>query len=98
MFNMAKKFDPAYKLEVCKQVESGATTAPEISKETGIHQNTLCSWLRHYRENKGMPFVGSGNVLPVNEEIVRLRRENKELREEVYILKNAAAYFAKYQK
>ena len=33
---MAKKFDPAYKLEVCKQVESGATTAPEISKETSI--------------------------------------------------------------
>ncbi|MGI6086214.1 MAG: transposase [Acetivibrionales bacterium] len=45
-----------------------------------------------------MPFVGSGNVLPENEEIVRLRRENKELREEVYILKNAAAYFAKHQK
>ncbi|MGI6086213.1 MAG: hypothetical protein ACOYIF_12415 [Acetivibrionales bacterium] len=35
---MAKKFDPAYKLEVCKQVESGAATIPEISKETGIHE------------------------------------------------------------
>jgi|LSQX01.3.fsa_nt_gb hypothetical protein len=36
MFNIAKKFDPVYKLEVCEQVESGATTVPEISKVTSI--------------------------------------------------------------
>ena len=95
---MAKKFDPAYKLEVCKQVESGAATVSEISRETGIHENTLYTWLKRYRENQDRPFVGSGRILPENEEIVRLRRENKDLREEVYILKNAAAYFAKHQK
>jgi len=44
------------------------------------------------------PFVGSGYILPENEELVRLRRENKRLEEEIYILKKAAAYFAQNQK
>ena len=95
---MSKKYDPAYKLEVCKTVASGQATVPEMSRETGISENTLYIWVRRYRENSAKPFVGSGRILPENEEMVRLRRENKDLREEVEILKKAAAYFAKNQR
>jgi transposase len=95
---MSKKFDPAYKLQVCQAVESGAATVPELSRETGISENTLYGWMKRYRENREKPFVGSGHILPENEEMVRLRRENKDLREEVEILKKAAAYFAKHQR
>ena len=95
---MSKKFDPAYKLQVCQAVESGAATVAELSRETGISENTLYGWMKRYRENKEKPFVGSGHILPENEEMVRLRRENKDLREEVEILKKAAAYFAKHQR
>ena len=95
---MTKKYDPAYKLEVCKTVDGGQATVPEISRETGISENTLYIWMKRYRENKEKPFVGSGHILPENEEMVRLRRENKDLREENEILKKAAAYFAKHQK
>ena len=93
-----KKYDPAYKLEVCKSVDSGHATVAEMSRETGISENTLYIWMRRYRENRAKPFVGSGHVLPENEEMVRLRRENKDLREENEILKMAAAYFAKNQR
>ena len=95
---MSKKFDPAYKLQVCQSVESGTATVPELSKETGINENTLYGWMKRYRDNREKPFVGSGNILPENEEMVRLRRENKDLREEVEILKKAAAYFARHQR
>ena len=95
---MSKKFDPAYKLQICQAVESGTATVVELSRETGINENTLYGWMRRYRENRERPFVGSGHILPENEEMVRLRRENKDLREEVEILKKAAAYFAKSQK
>jgi transposase len=95
---MSKKFDPAYKYEICKIVESGSSTVPELSRETGINENTLYGWIKRYRDNREKPFVGSGNVLPENEEIVRLRRENKNLREDNEILKKAAAYFAKNQR
>jgi len=95
---MSKKFDPAYKLQICQAVESGSATVPELSRETGINENTLYGWMKRYRENREKPFVGSGYILPENEEMVRLQRENKDLREEVEILKKAAAYFAKHQK
>ena len=95
---MSKKYDPAYKLEVCKSIESGHATVAEMSRETGISENTLYIWMKRYRENRDKPFVGSGRVLPENEEMVRLRRENKNLREENEILKKAAAYFAKNQR
>lgn len=42
-----------------------------------------------------MAFVGSRNIKPEEAEMKRLQRENKELREEVEILKKAAAYFAR---
>jgi len=93
-----RKFDPAYKLEVCKTVDSGQATVTELSRETGISENTLYGWMKRYRENRDKPFVGSGHVLPENEEMVRLRREVKDLREENEILKKAAAYFAKNQR
>jgi len=96
MFKMSKIYDPAYKLEVCKTVESGMATVPEMSRETGINENTLYSWMKRYRDNQEKPFVGSGRILPENEEMVRLRRENKDLKEENEILKKAAAYFAKH--
>ena len=75
---MSKKYDPAYKLEVCKSVESGHATVAEMSRETGISENTLYIWMKRYRENREKPFVGSGRVLPENEEIVRIRKENKD--------------------
>ena len=95
---MAKRFDPAYKLEVCKSVASGHATVAEISREIGVSENTLYKWLKRYRENADEPFVGSGRILPENEEMVKLRREVKDLREENEILKKAAAYFAKNQR
>ena len=95
---MGKMYDVAYKFEVCKRIAGGEITVAKMSRETGISENTLYIWMKRYRENREKPFVGSGNVLPENEEIVRLRRENRDLREEVEILKNAAANDARNQK
>ena len=95
---MKKQYDPAYKLQICRTVESGTATIPELAKETGIPDNTLYGWYRRYRTNQEKPFVGSGRPLPENEEVVRLRRQVRDLQEENTILKNAAAYFAKHLK
>jgi len=93
-----KQYDPAYKMEVCQAIASGTTTIAGMSRETGISENTIHMWMKRYREHKEQSFVGSGRILPENEELVRLRRECRDLREENEILKKAAAYFAKHQK
>ena len=95
---MSKRYDPAYKLEVCKTIDSGVATVSEMSKEIDISENTLYTWMKRYRANRDKPFVGSGHILPENEEMVRLRKEVRDLKEENEILKKAAAYFAKHQK
>lgn len=95
---MGKVYDVAYKNEICKRAVSGGMTVPQMSKETGINEQTLYTWVQKYRKSSETPFVGSGNILPENEETVRLRRECKDLREENEILKKAAAYFARNQK
>ena len=95
---MGKVYDAAYKAEVCKRVEEKGETVASIGRELGINENTLYTWVNRYRENSAAPFVGSGHVKPEDAEMKRLQRENRELREEVEILKKAAAYFAKNQK
>jgi len=92
---MSKQYEPEYKLEICKTVDSGGVTVSEMSRRTGIKENTLYGWMKRYSANRDKPFVGKGHILPENEELARLRRENKDLREETEILKKAAAYFAK---
>jgi len=96
MYRM-KQYDVAYKNEVCKRIASGQANAATLSAETGVPENTIYGWYRRYKKNTEKPFVGSGYILPENEEFVRLKRENKELREENEFLKKAAAYFAKHQ-
>ena len=95
---MKKTYDAAYKTEVCKRVVDDGESVASLSRELGVNENSIHSWLRRYRENSAAPFVGSGHIKPEDEAMKRLQRENRELREENEILKKAAAYFAKNQK
>ena len=92
---MGKVYSPEYKGQVCKRTIEGGEKVSQISIELDLHENTIYSWLNSYRTRNGMAFVGSGNIKPEEAEMKRLQRENKELREEVEILKKAAAYFAR---
>jgi len=56
MFKMTKKYDPAYKVEVCKTIASGASTVAGMSRETRINDNTLYIWMKRYNENKEKAF------------------------------------------
>ncbi len=95
---MAKNFDQAYKLEICKRVVENKESVAVVAREVGIHANTIYGWVERYHQNSSKPFVGSGHIKPEDEEMKRLLKENKELKEEIEILKKAAAYFAKNQK
>lgn len=69
-----------------------------MAGELGINENTLHGWMKRYREKPINPFPGSGKLSTEDENVRKLERQIRELREENEILKKAAAYFAKNQR
>ena len=106
MGKQTKKIDPGrkrarytkeFKLEAVRLLEQGDKTGAQLALELGVARNQLYKWQEQLRaKGEDKAFRGPGAML-VSErsEIERLRRENKELREERDILKKAASYFAK---
>ncbi|MDR0583526.1 MAG: transposase [Treponema sp.] len=69
--------------------------ARQIALDLGINENQLYRWIQQSREagdTGRTPFPGHGR--PRDEELARLRKENKALREANEILKKAAVIFA----
>lgn len=95
---MAKYYTKAFKLETVKRVERTGEPATKIAEELGINPNTIYGWLKRFREHPEGPFPGSGRLSPEDERLRQLERENRDLREEIEILKKAAVFFAENQR
>ena len=65
-----------------------------MARELGTAQSLLHRWKKKSEEGKIDPFPGKGRLSPEDEELSRLRRENKRLRMEHEILKKAVAIFS----
>ena len=79
-----------YRAEIVRQVRAGRTPE-ELACEHEPTAQTIRNWLRQADRDQGRRDDGptSGD----REELTRLRRENKRLREERAILAKAAAWF-----
>ena len=91
----AATFDREFKVEIAKQVASGKRNARSMSRELGVHENTIRKWVQQYTDDPEQAFPGCGNLRPEEEELRRAQRRIRELETENEILKKAAAYFAK---
>ena len=69
-------------------------TVPDAAESLGIRANLLYGWKQQFEEKQ------AGNVLSGDErsELMKLRKENKQLRMEKEILKKASAFFAREMK
>jgi len=92
---MVKQYSAEFKLEAVKRVVTSGSSVGKVASELGVNENTLHGWMKKYRDKPSSPFPGSGKLSPEDEQIRKLERQNRELREENKILKKAAAYFAK---
>ena len=81
-----------FRCEAVGLIRSGQRSLAEASKSLGVSQQTLRNWLRQTEVDAGRV---EGVSSDEREELRRLRRENRVLREEREILKKAAAFFAK---
>jgi transposase len=81
-----------FRREAVGLIRSGQRSLAEASKSLGVSQQTLRTWLKQTEVDAGRV---EGVTSEEREELRRLRRENRVLREEREILKKAAAFFAK---
>jgi transposase len=93
-FTMADKsvrYTPEFKRQMVDLVRSGRTPAA-LSREFGPTAWTIALWVKRDARDRGQ---GDGGLTSAErEELTRLRRENRKLKEEREILAKAAAWFA----
>ena len=92
------KYGKEMKEQVVLRILKEETTITEMSEELGVHYTTVRDWVRQYRKKKDESFPGTGNRSASDAEMVRILKENADLKEENEFLKKAAAFFAKSQK
>jgi len=93
-----KRFTREFKLEAVRLLEEGQKPAADLARELGIRRNQLYKWKDVVDQKGNDAFPGKGRR-PGTEsqasEIDRLKRELAQSKEDVEILKKAAAFFAK---
>jgi transposase len=90
-----RTYTKEFKVEAVALAEKREKPVSQVAVDLGINENVLRRWMQQTRESAvgGLkPFPGHGR--PRDEELTRLRKEVKALREANEILKKAAVIFA----
>lgn len=91
MANKQNRYAPEFRRQMVELVRTGRTPA-ELSREFGPSAWTIGLWVKQADRDAGK---GDGGLTTAErEELVRLRRENRQLKVEREILSKAAAWFA----
>jgi len=88
-----RQFSDEFKEGAARLVLDEGKTVGAVARELDLTASALSQWVQHARaeRTKGK----SGLMQEEREELLRLRREVRELRMEREVLKQAAAFFAK---
>ena len=98
---MAKRkrraFTQEFKAEVVELCERGDRSNGQVVRDLDLTETAVRSWVKQAAVDRG---DGPAGALTTDEreELRRLRRENRQLREDRETLKKAAAFFAKETK
>jgi transposase len=94
MTTQKRTYLPEFKREAILLWKSSGKSASAIEKELGITQGLLSRWKRKLEQNGAHAFPGKGKLMPEQEKMRQLERENAILRQERDILKKAVAIFS----
>ena len=88
-----RRFTAEFKAQAVKRLLEDGKALAEVATELGLSPGQLSQWRTEHLA------AGSAEALAARKaeqaEMLRLKRENKRLEEEVEILKKAAAFFAR---
>ena len=91
MSNSRPPYPPEFRQQMVDLVRAGRTPE-ELSREFEPTAQSIWNWVRQAERDRGVRM--DGPTTDEKEELRRLRREVRVLREEKEILKKAAAWFA----
>ena len=89
-----QKHTNEFKMEAVRMAEREGMSAAQVARDLGISDSVVYEWIKKFGTNSH----GTSLTPDEHEELIRLRRENRVLREERNILKKATAFFAKESK
>jgi transposase len=93
-----RSYSREFKLEAMSLVSDGGVSLAQAARDLGVSENTLWRWKKEFEENSDHAFPGKGHLKPPEDELARLRRENRRLRQERDILKKAVGIFSRVPK
>jgi len=95
MTKKRRTYTPEFKAEAVKLVTEQGYSVAEAARSLDIGETLLRSWKIAFQTEGTQAFPGNGRLPGVEEELRRLRADNKRLLMEREILKKAAAFFAR---
>ena|SRR5437870_3316830 len=87
-----RAFTAEFKAEVVQLCRAGERTVPEVARDLDLTESSVRRWVELAEIEQGRR---PGLTSDEREELARLRKENRVLREERDILKRATAFFAR---
>ena len=88
-----RAFTPEFKAEIVELCQRGDRSVGQVAKDFDLTETAVREWVRQAERDAGTRGDG-GLTSSERQELARLRRENRQLREDVEILKRATAFFA----
>lgn len=90
------RYSKEFKLEAIRLLNEKEKPIADIARELGVKRTLLYRWRDEHEAKQEDAFRGqTGPKTKKRSELDQLRQENKDLKEDLAILKKAAAYFAK---
>lgn len=90
-----RQYSKEFKIKTVKLMVEEGQSLSETSRQLGVSEQTLSNWKRKWRSDGEQAFPGSGNsATEKDEELKRIKAENRKLRRERDILKEAVTYIA----
>ena len=87
-----RSFTPEFKREIVEACSRGDRSVGQVARDFDLTETAVREWVKQSDIDAGRR---DGLTTAEREELAQLRRENRQLREDVGILKRATAFFAK---